>query len=172
MSNRHWNFVLPSAFAVLVLSVVPVRQADGSSDSDSWGNSASTVSPVWIEYSVTGDAELEAREEDVVMCSELEDGFKAHTLGNWNFTLEADGNGPGEHAVKFMVAPDRAIESLRAQTGRDDPRFYGDGTMTIESAGKDDFGLELVTAEFSAVDLESATGHTISVTGKFGCQVL
>ncbi|MEJ2239093.1 MAG: hypothetical protein P8X82_12405 [Gemmatimonadales bacterium] len=172
MSNRQWNLVLPSAVAILVLCVVPVRQADGSSERDSWGYSVGAVSPVWIEYSVTGDAEVEAREEDVVMCSELEDGFKAHTLGTWNFTLEADGNGPGEHAVSFMVAPDHAIESLRSETARDDPRFYGDGTMTIESAGKDDFGLDLVTAEFSAVDLESATGHTISVTGKLGCQVL
>jgi hypothetical protein len=171
MSERHMKFALPGALAVAVLCTLPVQQAGALIETDLAGDRSDAVSSVWIEYSVTGDAEVETREEDVVMCSELEDGFKAHTLGTWNFTLQADGNGPGEHAVSFMVAPDHAIESLRAETGRDDPRFYGDGTMTIESAGKDDFGLDLVTADFSAVDLESATGHTISVTGKLGCQV-
>jgi len=44
--------------------------------------------------------------------------------------------------------------------------------MTVESAGKDDFGFDLITAEFSAVGLQSDAEHTISVKGKLGCQVL
>ena len=133
---------------------------------------ADAVSPVWIEYSVTGDAELQAREEDVVMCGVTDDGLKIHTLGAWNITLEANGNGAGEHAVRFMVAVPDSITALHDDNFRTDDRFYGDGTMTVTSAGKDDYGFDLITAEFSGVDLQSATEHTISLKGKLGCQVL
>ena len=158
--------------ASLLLHTVSLNAAQQSGSPRPSGEQAASVSPVWIEYAVTGDAELEAREEDVVMCSETEDGFKAHTLGDWVFTLEADGNGPGQHAVSFTVAASDTITALRDDNYRTDHRFYGEGTMTIEAAGKDDFGFALITAEFTGVDLQSEKEHTISVKGKLGCQVL
>jgi hypothetical protein len=51
-------------------------------------------------------------------------------------------------------------------------RFNGDGTMTIESAGEDDVGFDLITAEFAGIDLQSDAEHTIGLMGKLGCQVL
>jgi len=172
MSNRQSKFAPLSALAVVAICMASVQHADGTIETHPSDKGATAVSPVWIEYTVTGDTEVQAREEDVVMCSETEDGFKAHTLGDWVFTLEADGNGPGEHAVSFTVAASDTIKALRDDTYRTDHRFYGDGTMTIVSAGKDDYGFDLITAEFSGIDLQSEGEHTISVAGKLGCQVL
>ncbi len=171
MSSRQSKFALPSALAVVAVCMAPV-QVTGTMETPSLTGGAAAVSPVWIEYTVSGDAELQAREEDVVMCSETEDGFKAHTLGDWIITLEADGNGPGVHAVRFTVAVPDSITTLHDDNFRTDDRFYGDGTMTVESAGKDDFGFDLITAGFSGIDLQSEAEHTISVKGKLGCQVL
>ena len=166
------RLALPSALAVVAICIVPVHQVDGTIEAHASGDNAPAVSPVWIEYTVSGDAELQAREEDVVMCGETDDGLQIHTIGDWNFTLEADGSGVGEHAVRFMVAVPDSITALHDDNFRTDDRFYGDGTMTVKSAGKDDFGFDLITAEFSGVDLQSDAEHTISVKGKLGCQVL
>jgi hypothetical protein len=132
--------------------------------------SAAMKSGAYIEYTVTGDVELSDREEEVVLCSTSEDGFKAHTIGKWNISLDTEGSGPGSHGVRFMVAAPPEIEAVNVR-GTDD-RFYGDGTMTIEDAGKDNFGFSAVKVSFSATGLASRPGHHINVKGSFFCGVM
>ncbi len=132
--------------------------------------SAAMKSGAYIEYSVKGDIEVSDREEEVVLCSTSSHGFKAHTIGQWNFSLDAEGEGPGKHKVRFMVASAPEFESVRS-SGRDH-RFYGDGTMELEDAGRDSFGLAAVKVSFSATGLESDPGHRIDVEGSFFCAVL
>jgi len=132
--------------------------------------SAAMKSGAYIEYTVTGDVELSDREEEVVLCSTSEDGFLAHTIGKWNFSLDAEGSGPGSHGVRFMVAAPPEIEAVNVR-GTDD-RFYGDGTMTIEDAGKDNVGFPAVKVSFSATGLASRPGHQINVKGSFFCGVM
>lgn len=131
-----------------------------------------STSAAWIEYTVTGDAEVQGREEDVVMCSESDDGFRAAALGDWVFHIESEQNGTGEHAVTFMISAPDDLPSLHDDNFRTDDRFRGDGTMVIESAGKDQFGFALIKAEFSGVDLQSDAEHTISVKGILCCAVM
>ncbi|UCD24210.1 MAG: hypothetical protein JSW51_14475 [Gemmatimonadota bacterium] len=131
---------------------------------------AAMKSGAYIEYSVKGDIEVSDREEEVVLCSTSSDGFKAHTIGEWNFSLDAAGEGPGKHNVRFMVASAPEFESVRTR-GRDH-RFYGDGTMELEDAGRDNFGLAAVKVSFSAQGLVSDPGYEIDVEGSFFCAVM
>ncbi len=132
--------------------------------------SAAMKSGAYIEYTVTGDVELSAREQEVVLCSTSSDGFKAHTIGKWNFSLDTEGSGPGSHGVRFMVAAPSEIEAVNVR-GTDD-RFYGDGTMTIEDAGRDNVGFPAVNVRFSATGLTSRPGYKIDVEGSFFCGVM
>jgi len=171
---------LPSSLALLVLvgcgggeSADYTEQAEAALEAAATSTAAASAtmkSGAYIEYTVTGDVELSDREEEVVLCSTSEDGFLAHTIGKWNFSLDAEGSGPGSHGVRFMVAAPPEIESVRA-SGRDS-RFYGDGTMTIEDAGKDNVGFSAVKVSFSATGLASRPGHKINVKGSFFCGVM
>ena len=62
MSSRQSEFALPGALAIVEICMGPVQQAEGTIGTHSSGSRAAAVSPVWIKYSVTGDAELQARE--------------------------------------------------------------------------------------------------------------
>jgi hypothetical protein len=171
--------LLPSALALLVLvgcagSDDEARTEETQSNIEAAATSAAAPgamkSGAYIEYTVTGDVEVSNREEEVVLCSETSDGFKAHTIGDWNFSLDADGSGPGSHGVRFMVAAPPEIQSVRA-AGRDH-RFYGDGTLTLEDAGKDNVGFDAVRVTFTGTGLESDPGYRISVEGSFFCGVM
>ena len=89
----------------------------------------------WIEYAVTGEVDLENREEDVVMCSVTDEAFLVHTLGAWNVSIETDNQSPGEHAAKFMVAAPDSLAALHDSSA--DDRLRGDGTITITHLGID-----------------------------------
>ncbi len=166
--------------SLALLALVGCGEREGGSKMDSSERSASAVaataanvamkSGAYIEYTVTGDVQLSDREEEVVLCSNTSDGFQAHTIGNWNITLDADGSGPGSHGVRFTVAAPREIAAVRV-SGTDD-RFYGAGILRIEDAGKDNVGFPAVRVRFTANGLESGPGHQINVEGSLFCGVL
>jgi hypothetical protein len=166
------KLTLPGTWVLVALCLAPPHGMDMTPDARPSGNPQLAASPVWIEYTITGDAEVTAREDDVVMCSEIDDGFEVHTLGDWIFTLDTSGAEPGEHAAQFRVAAPASAASLHDNDARTDDRFEGEGTIEIESAGKDQFGLSLIEAKFSGLELRSEADHTISVSGTLGCQVL
>lgn len=57
--------------------------------------------------------------------------------------------------------------------GAADPCFYGDGTVILEDAGTDAFGLDAVQVEFSAPELEQdRSERTLSVEGDLFCGVM
>ena len=129
-------------------------------------------SNVWFEYTVTGDVELTGREEDVVMCSNTDDGFQAQTLGEWTLRLEAEGDGPGTHHVQYELDVPQSVTALHDDDDRTNDRFYGDGSIAIEEAGKDQFGFTLVKIAFSADSLHADTEHTIAMKGTISCPLL
>ncbi len=129
-------------------------------------------SGAYIEYTVSGDYSVTDREEEVVMCSEVEGGLKAHTLGAWNVTLEATGRDPGTHAARITVAAPQQVTELHDDDFRTDDRFYGDGSVTIEEGGRDAFGLPAVKVTYSGTNLESDTGHVIGIEGSLFCGVM
>lgn len=170
--------VFSAGLVLLALLGCGGREGDGETDSRQRSagaveaTSANVVvkSGAFIEYTVTGDVELSDREEEVVLCSNTSDGFQAHTIGAWNFTLDADGSGPGSHGVRLRVAAPQEIAAVHA-SGTDN-RFYGDGMLTIEDAGKDNVGFPAVRVHFTADGLESRPGHRISVAGSLFCGLL
>jgi hypothetical protein len=126
----------------------------------------------WIEYHVTGAVTEDGRDEDVLICSEGDEQFQLAARGDWYFDIEANGKGPGQHPAEFTVVAPKRHTAVHADRGRTDDRFRGDGTITIEAAGKDQFGMPLANIDFSAAKLESGPGHIISVEGKLVCGVM
>ena len=124
----------------------------------------------WIEYAVTGDASVENREEDVVMCTITDEAFLAHTLGQWNVSIESADGSPGEHTATFMVAAPDSIAAL--QSPAVDDRLRGEGTVTIADGGMGQYGFPRVEVTYEAAGLESGQGKTISIRGKFVCDVM
>ena len=107
-----------------------------------------------------------------MICSESSDGFNLATRGDWYFDIEAEGTGPGQHAVRFTVVAPDSIAALRDDDFRTDDRFRGDGTITIETTGTDQSGMTLVQVEFSTTTLQSGAGHTINVAGTVSCAIM
>jgi hypothetical protein len=134
--------------------------------------SAATQSKNWIEYTVSGDASVTGRDEDTVLCSYLDTGLMAHSVGEWTITLEAAEGGTGTHEAKFTVAPPVDFPGWREKDPGSDWRPTGKGTMTITDAGKDQYGSRAVAVEFSATGLESPAGHKVDVEGKLSCGVM
>lgn len=136
--------------------------------------SITSISPLnaqaWIEYTVTGDASHEDREEDVVMCGLTDEAFLVHTLGAWNVSIEADNTNPGEHGATFMVAAPDSISALQVP-GVDD-RLRGDGIVTIADGGMGQYGFPRVEVIYEATGLSSGEGTTIDIKGKFVCDVM
>jgi hypothetical protein len=118
--------------------------------------SAGESAPAWIEYEVTGAVDASGREEDVVMCSETDDGFQARSLGDVIIGLEADGNGEGPHDASV---------SLSGPSGR----FEGRGTLSIRVTGQDVLGLPIYEVDFEGADLESRDGGVVDVQGNLSC---
>ncbi len=143
------------AFVMLLLTVI-----NGRAEAQSW-----------IEYAVTGSATVSDREEEVVMCSKTEDGLQAHTLGEWNFTFEAESTDPGTYAARLQVAAPDDVAPLHDDNFRTDDRLSGDGTVTIEPAGMA-MGMPLITVRFEAKKLTSDTGASIDVEGTFHCMAM
>lgn len=129
-------------------------------------------SGAWVEYRITGDAEASHREEEVVMCSESDQGFRAHSMGSWSLSFETEIEGRGEMPARFTLGAPLPLRELRP-TGSADPRFYGDGTVTVEDAGTDEFGLKAVRVKFSAPEVEQGrSGPALSVDGELFCGVM
>ena len=127
----------------------------------------------WVEYSIGGPVTLNGREENVAMCFDTSDGFKARTLGDWVIGVEAEGSGSGAFPAEFYVAaPDQYDDELRDDNSRTDDRFYGDGTVAITDKGEDPLGYGLVEVEFNASGLESGGGIVINVQGTLFCAVM
>lgn len=127
----------------------------------------------WAEYSISGPVTLNGREDNVVMCSNTSEGFKARTLGDWVIGVEAEGSGSGAFPAEFYVAaPAQYDDQLRDDDPRTDDRFGGGGTVAIAVKGKDQTGFDVVEVEFNASGLESDGGIVIHVQGKLFCAVM
>lgn len=133
-----------------------------------------SVSPVqaqaWIEYEVTGAVSLENREEDVVMCALTDEAFLVHTLGAWNVSIETNNKNPGEHTGTFMVAAPVSLVPPTEDSA--DPRFRGEGSVTIEDGGMGQYGFPRVTVTYEAATLMSGADRTIGIKGRFVCDVM
>jgi hypothetical protein len=135
------------------------------------GNGA--ASSAWVEYSISGPVTLNGREDDVVICSNTSDGFKARTLGDWVIDVEAAGSGSGAFPAEFYVAaPEEYDAELSDDNFRTDDRFRGAGTVAITVIGRDQLGLDVVEVEFNASRLESGGGIVIDVQGKLSCSAM
>jgi len=132
---------------------------------------SSTSSGAWMEYTVTGDAQAELREEDVMICSRSDEGgLMARSLGAWTVDIETDWSGAGQGVGAFSVAAPPHVDALRG-SGRD-PRLRGEGVVTIEDTGGGPMGLPSVQGWFEAPDLVSDLGRTIGIVGSFRCSIL
>ena len=132
------------------------------------------VAPVsaqaWIEYTVTGDASLENREEDVVMCGVTDEAFLVHTLGEWNISIETEPQLSGEHAATFMAAAPDSLAALYVPSV--DDRLRGEGSVTIADGGAGQYGFPRVEVTYEATSLTSGQGKTIGIKGKFVFDVM
>jgi len=122
----------------------------------------------YIEYTIKGDIQATQRDDETILCSNPTKIFQSHSAGKWIITITADNPGVGAHTVKLMVTPPDDLERLKsARAG--DHRFYGEGTLDLEYAGQDNFGLLAVKGAFSAKGLKSKDGLTIDMEGKLFC---
>ena len=131
----------------------------------------SMESSAWIEYAVTGDAQAELREDDVMICSRSEEGgLMARSLGAWTVDIETEWPGTGQGAGAFTVAAPPHVDALRG-SGRDS-RLRGAGTLTLEDTGPGPLGLPSLQGRFEAPDLVSDLDHRIGIAGSFRCSIL
>lgn len=126
----------------------------------------------WIEYTVTGPSTITGREEGMTMCANTDSGLEARNLGDWYFTFEADGTGPGEHAARYEVTAPQELEAFHDPGPHGNYRFNGQGTITVSAAGQGQLGLDLIEITFSASGLQAGGGLEIAVEGRMRCAVM
>ena len=149
---HRFGFALLLPFLVVIVSISPVH------------------AQAWIEYTVTGDAIVEDREENVVMCSITDEAFLVHTIGEWNISIESAEGSPGEHTAEFMVAAPQSIAALQGPAV--DDRLRGEGVITIADGGMGQYGFPRVEVTYEAANLTSENGKAIGIKGKFVCDVM
>jgi hypothetical protein len=113
---------------------------------------------VWIEYEVTGALEVANREEDVVLCSWVEDGFEARSIGEVVIGLESDATS-GTHDASLQVD---------VSSGR----YEGRGVASFEEAGTDPMGMPVYLITFEGVGLTARSGGSVDLSGSMSCSVM
>lgn len=124
----------------------------------------------WIEYTVSGVAEADRREQEAMMCSNVGDAVEVQSAGGWGIHFELPAATPGEHTAPFRVSAPSQLD-LTEDIGTNDPRFYGDGSVTVEEAGQDQMGYDAFRFHFSAPVEQEGTGRTLTVEGTAFCGI-
>lgn len=126
----------------------------------------------WIEYSIEGDATVELKEKDLVMCSKVEDEmeFQMRSLGEWKIGAESPSAAFGEHEARFELSP--PLGEYRDDDARTDDRAWGDGTLVLEDGGRDPMGFAVFKGSFEIAVLEAQSGFSFTLRGTFACQIL
>ena len=126
---------------------------------------------VWIDFKVTGDVSLSAREEEVVACNETDEGMRIRTMGEWQFIFDVPSAAPGKHQAQLHVNAPASVIPLHDDDPRTDDHLTGPATLTSTSVGTGAMEMPLLRVQFVAQGLTSGTGARIDVEGVLVCPV-
>ena len=126
---------------------------------------------VWIDFKVTGDVSLSAREEEVVACNETDEGMRIRTMGEWKFIFDVPSAAPGKHEAQVHVTVPATVTALHDDDPRTDDHLRGSATLTSASAGTGGMGMPLLRVQFVAQGLTSGAGARVDIEGVLICPV-